>query len=163
MILGEVKFGMEESDKSTSDTESIEELHSKTVSELPDSLKTERMNIILTDIPGSSLEENLKKALTELLILHLLSQKECYISELTTLISERSHGSLTIVFPYRAIYRLIQSGCIIEIEKRIAPDGRRRQYFRITQSGINYLNHLKTIYAQFSQGVDDVLAEGERV
>lgn len=106
------------------------------------------------------LEENLKKALTELMILFLLSQKDCYIGELTTLMHERSHGALSIVFPYGAIYRLMQSGYIFEIEKRIAPDGRRRQYFRITEAGIQHLDQLMTVYARFSQGVADVLAEG---
>lgn len=106
------------------------------------------------------LEENLKKALTELMILFLLSQKDCYIGELTELMRERSHGALSIVFPYGAIYRLMQSGYIFEIEKRIAPDGRRRQYFRITEAGTKYLDLLMAIYTRFSQGVADVLAEG---
>lgn len=110
--------------------------------------------------PASSLEENLKKALTELMILFLLSQKDCYIGELTELMRERSHGVLSIVFPYGAIYRLLQSGYIFEIEKRIAPDGRRRQYFRITEAGANYLDQLLAIYSRFSQGVADMLAEG---
>lgn len=111
-------------------------------------------------LPALSLEENLKKALTELMILFLLAQKDCYIGELTELMRERSHGVLSIVFPYGAIYRLMQSGYIYEIEKRIAPDGRRRQYFRITEAGAKHLDQLLSIYTRFSQGVADVLAEG---
>ena len=106
------------------------------------------------------LEENLKKALTELLVLHLLSVKEYYIGELTTVIHEKSGGALTIVFPYSAIYRLQQSGYLAESEKRIAPDGRRRQYYRITDTGRNYLAQLKKAYVRFSHGVADVLREG---
>lgn len=107
-----------------------------------------------------SLEENLKKALTEILLLHLLSKKDSYIGELTAAIQEKSHGALTIVFPYSAIYRLEQSGYLSESEKRTAPDGRRRQYYRITDKGRAYLKQLKETYARFSKGVAEILAEG---
>lgn len=108
-----------------------------------------------------SLEENLKKALTELLILRLLSDRDYYIGELTATLKEKSHGILTIVFPYGAIYRLQQAGHIRELEKRIAPDGRRRQYYQITETGKTYLRQLVHIYTTFSKGVDAVLAEGD--
>jgi len=103
--------------------------------------------------PGYSLEENLKKALTELIVLFLLSEKECYIGELATTISARSQGVLSIVFPYGAIYRLQQSGYIEETEKRNAPDGRRRQYLRITEAGQGRLTQLLETYKRFSHGV----------
>lgn len=108
-----------------------------------------------------SLEENLKKALTELLILHLLSNRDYYIGELTATLSQKSGGALNIVFPYGAIYRLQRSGHICEIEKRNAPDGRRRQYYQITETGKAYLNQLIDIYTKFSKGVAAVLTEGD--
>lgn len=107
-----------------------------------------------------SLEENLKKALTEILVLHLLSTKDYYIGELTAVIHKKSHGALSIVFPYSAIYRLQQAGYLTESEKRNAPDGRRRQYYRITDTGRDYLKQLKETYTRFSMGVAEVLAEG---
>lgn len=109
--------------------------------------------------PPIQLEENLKKALTELTLLFLLSQKECYIGELTEIMRRRSHDMLTIVFPYAAIYRLQQSGYIIEKEKRHSPDGRRRQYFQITDSGRNYLDKLLDTYHRFIAGFSEVLQE----
>ena len=111
--------------------------------------------------PSISLEENLKKALTELLLLRLLSQRDYYISELTATLHERSGGVLTVVFPYSAVYRLLQSGHIYENEKRNAPDGRRRQYYRITDKGRSYFKQLLSIYQAFSEGVTAVLEEGE--
>lgn len=111
--------------------------------------------------PNVSLEENLKKALTELLILHLLAQREYYIGELTATLYQKSGGVLNIVFPYSAVYRLQQSGYIYESEKRNAPDGRRRQYFSITDEGLAYLKQLLTIYRSFSNGIAAILAEGE--
>ncbi|MGM9669550.1 MAG: PadR family transcriptional regulator [Faecousia sp.] len=111
--------------------------------------------------PPSALEDNLKKALTELMILFLLSQKDCYIGELTAMINRRSGGALTIVFPYGAIYRLQQSGYILELEKRTAPDGRRCQYYRITKPGRQYLEQLLDTYSRLSKGISDVLTKEE--
>lgn len=111
---------------------------------------------------SSPLEENLKKALTELMVLFLLSEKECYIGELSSMISKRSHGILSIVFPYGAIYRLEEAGFIKEIGKRNAPDGRRRQFYSITDAGQIHLDHLLKTYERFSKGVSDVLIKGER-
>jgi PadR family transcriptional regulator PadR len=104
-----------------------------------------------------SLEDNLKKALTELLVLQLLSQRDYYIGELTATLKHKSNDTLNIVFPYGAIYRLQQSDYIAEGQKRIAPDGRRRQYYTITPKGIRYLQQLRSIYTRFIQGVDTVL------
>lgn len=106
------------------------------------------------------LEENLKKALTELLILQLLSAREYYIGELTATLHARSGGALSIVFPYGAVYRLQQSGYITESGKRSAPDGRRRQYYSITEKGTGYLHQLLDIYRRFTQGVHAVLEGG---
>lgn len=111
--------------------------------------------------PATSLEENLKKALTELLILHLLTRREYYIGELTATLQHESGGVLNIVFPYSAVYRLQREGYIIESAKRIAPDGRRRQYLKITEDGRVYHQRLLQIYHSFSDGIATVLAEGE--
>ena len=111
--------------------------------------------------PSISLEENLKKALTELLVLHLLSQREYYIGELSTTLHQKSGGVLSIVFPYSAVYRLQQSRHIVETEKRNAPDGRRRQYLSITEDGRIYLSQLLDIYRSFSKGIDAILSERE--
>jgi PadR family transcriptional regulator PadR len=108
-----------------------------------------------------SLEENLKKALTELLVLHLLNEKECYIGELTEALRQRSGGTLDIVFPYGAIYRLEADGYLEETRKKTAPDGRRRQYVGITELGREYLSALLTGYRQFIGGVDAVLKGGD--
>ncbi|MGM9537609.1 MAG: PadR family transcriptional regulator [Candidatus Onthomonas sp.] len=107
-----------------------------------------------------SLEENLKKALTELLVLFLLSQREYYIGELTAAIQQKSGGVLNIVFPYAAIYRMSRSSYITESQKRTAPDGRLRQYYRITEEGQVYLSGLLDVYRRFSQGVADILSCG---
>lgn len=107
------------------------------------------------------LEDNLKKALTELLILHLLSENEYYIGDLANTLHERSGEVLSIVFPYSAVYRLVQGGYIFESGKRIAPDGRRRQYYSITELGRNYEEQLIATYKRFLCGVENILNGGE--
>ena len=97
---------------------------------------------------ASLLEENLKKALTEFLILTLLSEKENYI------------GALTSEFPYASISRIYKAGFIVESGKRIAPDGRLRQYYKITEKGITYRKELYEIYLRFIGGVSNLLQEG---
>lgn len=109
----------------------------------------------------SGIEENLKKALTELLILFLFNEEEHYIGELAPLLEKRSNGALAIVFPYAAIYRITQAGYLKEIEKRNAPDGRLRQYYAITEAGREYLQKLLSTYRLFLQGVDAILSGGE--
>lgn len=109
---------------------------------------------------ADTLEENLKKALTEMLVLHLLYQREYYIGELTTDIEKKSEGTLSIVFPYGVIYRMTKAAYIAESKKRVAPDGRLRQYYRITESGEAYLNELLEIYQRFTAGVSDILNTG---
>lgn len=110
--------------------------------------------------PPASLEENLKKATTELMILQLFSEREHYIGELSAAIHAKSGGILSIVFPYAAIYRLQAGGYIQELPRRIAPDGRRRQYFAITEKGLGYLQQLRGIYRTFIKGVSQLLEEG---
>ena len=106
------------------------------------------------------LEENLKKALTELLMLSLLSQKECYIGELSALLREKSGGALSIVFPYGAIYRLERAGYVRELGSRNSPDGRRRQYFGITEAGRGYLSRQIVVYQKMSDSVAAIMGKG---
>lgn len=102
-------------------------------------------------------EENLKKALTEFLVLQIISERDYYIGELSTAIHERSGKVLSIIFPYSAIYRLVDRGDIFECGKRHAPDGRRRQYYRITEQGKRYMAQLRATYDRFFGGVEKVL------
>lgn len=111
---------------------------------------------------GSSLgmEENLKKAVTEMLVLTLLSREDMHAPQITQALEAGSGGALSIVFPYSVLYRLQDNGHIEEAYKKIAPDGRRRQYFRITQAGRDYQAQLVELYRRFSAGVTLLLDKG---
>ena len=81
------------------------------------------------------MEEYLKKAVTEMLVLYLLSREDHYIGEIAELIRKMSRDTLHMVFPYASVYRMETNGYIQLSGKRIAPDGRSRQYYRITPAG----------------------------
>ncbi len=100
------------------------------------------------------MEENLKKALSEMLVLALLHERDYYALELAPAIMERSGGTIAIAFPYAILYRMIEQKYIQELPKRIAPDGRRRQYFGITEAGREYFQKLWSVYRTFAAGVD---------
>ena len=110
---------------------------------------------------SKNLEENLKKALTEFIMLSLLAERECYIGQMTAMIEERSEGKLSLVFPYAAVYRLLDSGHIADVGKRFAPDGRRRQYYSITDSGRAYLCTLQRTCDNFFASMRAILAPKE--
>ncbi len=108
---------------------------------------------------ADSLEDNLKKALTELLILTLLSRREHYVGELTMELERQSGGIVSVIFPYGVIYRMTRAEYIVESKKRNAPDGRLRQYYTITDTGRAYLAELQKVYQRFTLGVTEILKE----
>lgn len=107
------------------------------------------------------MEENLKKAVTEMVVLSLLDTEDMYAQQIMCALEERSGGLISIVFPYAALYRLIENGYICEAYKKVAPDGRRRQYYQITDAGRAYLGGLQTVYRRIIDGVDQILSGGE--
>lgn len=108
--------------------------------------------------PG--MEDNLKKAVTEMVVLSLLDGEDMYANQITQSLEKYSDGAVSIVFPYSALYRLISAGYIWEAYKNTAPDGRRRQYYQITETGREHLSRLQDVYERFTGGVD-VLLRGE--
>lgn len=119
-------------------------------------MKTEKSNCSCT-----TLEDNLKKALTELLILHLLRSREYFIGELTETLEYHTKGVLKLVFPYSAMYRLMQDGYVLESEKRIAPDGRKRQFYHISPTGLEYYQQLLEIYHRFIGSINTILDKSD--
>ena len=105
----------------------------------------------------SSMAESLKKAVSEMLVLCLLDEREMYVSELIEQMEERSDGTFAIAYPYALLLRLEKFGYALETGKRIAPDGRRRQYFGITEDGREYLEELVKVYSVLDDGVRQIL------
>lgn len=109
---------------------------------------------------GTVMVDNLKRALTELLVLTLFTERDRYIGELAPALERRSGGALNIVFPYAAIYRMTQAGHLRETEKRTAPDGRLRQYYGVTEAGRAHQAALLSLWRGFTRGAERIL-DGE--
>nr|WP_325188850.1 helix-turn-helix transcriptional regulator [uncultured Oscillibacter sp.] len=103
------------------------------------------------------MEDNLKRAVTEMLVLNLLDQQDMYASQIMQSLEGGSKGTLTLVSPYMLFYRLIENGYILEAYKKIADDGRRRQYYQITLEGRRYLADLIVVYRRVIGGVELLL------
>ena len=105
---------------------------------------------------GASMEETFKKATSELLVLKLLSEQDRHINDILAQMNERSKGTYKIAFPYALLYRLEKYGYLEEAGKRIADD-RRRQFYRITDSGREYLKGLLENYRNLTNGIELIL------
>lgn len=104
------------------------------------------------------------KTLAEFLILYILSEKECYIGEVQTLLEQRSNGIIRIDSTYFFITRAYKAGYLVEAGKRTAPDGRLRQYYRITETGLDHLHDLQLSYNRVVAGVTNILQKrGEKL
>lgn len=105
---------------------------------------------------GTGIVENLKKGLTELLVLSLLNEHPMSIYEIIKIMRVRSNSVCTITYPYAVIYRLQNGGFITDAGKSVADD-RLRFSYQITQSGRERLADMLEEYRAFNAGVDKIL------
>ena len=111
---------------------------------------------------SQSMEENLKKAVIEMLVMLLLDEEDMHSIQISQTLEERADETLNLSFPYVLLYRLIECGYIREAYKKNAPDGRRRQYYQITEEGRNHLSVLLATYRRFSENMERLLEGGEK-
>lgn len=102
----------------------------------------------------------LKKATTEMMVLHLLRQKPMYTYEMMNAIEERSGGDIAFNTLYLSIYRLEENGYIREHEKVMSEDNRVRIYFAITDAGSAYFDELVKGYLRYTAALARVLELG---
>lgn len=105
--------------------------------------------------PGG-IRESLKKATTEMLVLHVLRRRPMYTYEMMQEIQTLSGGVITFNTLYQAIYRLQNFGYIVEDRKETV-DNRIRIYFTVNPAGKEYLRQLIAEYRDFTGAVDRVL------
>ena len=105
---------------------------------------------------SAKMSENLKKALTEMLILSFLSKKDMTIYEILTILDKQSNGVCRIQYPYGVIYRMSDRG-YIEIAGKAVSDDRRRIHYRITDLGREYLRKINEEYNHFIAGMNMIM------
>jgi len=103
-----------------------------------------------------NLTENLKKGLTEFLVLSCLEKRPMSIYEILKLLDEKSNARCRITFPYALIYRLTGYGFIADDGKRVS-DNRLRAFYRITDEGKAYLEQMRKEYTSFVSGMSALL------
>ena len=105
----------------------------------------------------SNLPIALKKATTEMMVLHLLRERPMYTYEMMSAIEERSGGVIVFNTIYLSIYRLEENGYIREYEKVMSEDNRTRIYLKITDAGSTYLDALVREYKRYTAALARVL------
>lgn len=103
----------------------------------------------------------MKRAVAEMLVLAMLSREDMYAHQIAENLCKDSGNRLNIVPPYMLLYRLMENNYVQDLHKSTAPDGRRRQYYQITDEGRRYLKDLIARYNDFIEGVALLLKEGE--
>lgn len=102
--------------------------------------------------------ENLKRGTVEMVLLHLLSEREMYGYEILSEMKERSNGQFAIKdgSMYPILYRMIDKG-FIEDEQILVGRRRTRVYYHITDCGKKYLKELIDEYHFVTNGIDELL------
>ena len=120
--------------------------------------KEEQPSVPVRSGTVSGFRDAYKKAVTELLILRLLRDREMYAYEMQREMELRSGGALSFNTLYLAIYRLKDLG-FIEERSRVPVDGRERNYFGITERGQGRFAELTKEYRRLTAAVEAMLPE----
>ncbi|MFF2094116.1 PadR family transcriptional regulator [Paenibacillus sp. NPDC058174] len=108
-----------------------------------------------------TINKELMKGSTVILILTLLDRKEMYGYEMTKEIEQSSDGVFT--FKEGTLYPILHA---LEVERLVEAywneeGARKRKYYRITDHGRKQLGEKKREWALFRSTVDRVLGEGQ--
>ena len=107
-------------------------------------------------------KSNFRRGSVELLILHLLKEKDCYGYELSLTIKKLSDGILDIPVGslYPALYKLIDNSYITDYKKQ---SGKRltHVYYHIEDTGIKRLNLLLEDYLATNKAIQSILNSNE--
>ncbi len=107
--------------------------------------------------PAQSMQDAMKKATTEMLVLFMLRQKNMYTYQMAQEVNRLTQGVLSYNTMYLAVYRLQERGYIEEAEKRIE-EGRARIYLGITPAGQAYYEQLRAEYGIFTAALEGLMA-----
>jgi PadR family transcriptional regulator, regulatory protein PadR len=105
----------------------------------------------------STLERELKRGSTEVLILALLAERQRHGYEISQLIESRSNGAITFhtASLYPTLYRLEEKG-LVEARWVERAGQRRRRYYRLTQAGRRGLAKQRSTWDTFFLALDRV-------
>lgn len=106
--------------------------------------------------------ENLKKGTVEMILLHLLQERDMYGYELLQEMKRRSKDKFTLKdgSMYPIMYRMIDKGLVTDQQVLV---GRRRTrvYYHLTDVGKAYLEEIKAEYFFITEGITSILNHQE--
>jgi len=102
--------------------------------------------------------ENLKRGTAEMILLHLLLEKDMYGYEILQEIKERSREKFILKdgSMYPILYRMIDKGLITDNQVLVGKR-RTRVYYHITDEGKKYLDEIKAEYFFITEGISNIL------
>lgn len=103
-------------------------------------------------------QENFKRGTAELLVLHLLQKEDLYGYQIVTAFEEKSNGHYTMLDGslYPILYKLTEAGYISDYEKLVGKR-RKRRYYHIEDSGIEYYNEILKEYLTITDSINKIL------
>lgn len=103
--------------------------------------------------------ENLKRGVTELVLLSLLAQRDMYGYEMSQELQTRSGGKFILQESsmYPTLYRLEDKG-YITVTKQQVGKRRTRMYYHLEPAGRDYLQSSVTEYLSMQEGIRGILA-----
>lgn len=106
--------------------------------------------------------ENLKRGVTELVLLGLLTQQDMYGYEMAQALRERSDGKFVLLETsmYPTLYRL-QDNLYISSYERLVGKRRKRTYYHIEPAGIAYYQKILVEYRTTQEGIQAILKSCE--
>ncbi len=99
-----------------------------------------------------------KRAVSPLLVLAMLRERPMYGYEISSRISAQSGGALALSVLYPVLFRLQEQEFIAE-DSCVIVDGRARSYYRITESGTEYLKKTLREYRELDRLFSDITGE----
>ncbi len=105
-----------------------------------------------------AVSENLKRGVTELVLLSLLSQRDMYGYEMSQELQTRSDGKFILQESsmYPTLYRLEDKG-YITVTKQQVGKRRTRMYYHLEPCGLEYLQSSLTEYLTMQEGIRGIL------
>lgn len=105
---------------------------------------------------GHSFEDYFKRAVNPMLILSLLRERPKYAYEMTQELKDRTDGEYNMPLLYPVLYRLQGQGYIEEDKKIISDNNRVRNYYRLTDKGVDHLETMKIQFARLCVHVNNL-------
>jgi len=106
------------------------------------------------------IERELKRGSLELIVLHLLAAGEAYGYEIVSKLTAQTNGALEVTDGtlYPVLYRLERAG-YVAVRWETPERGVPRKYYRLTESGTEELERLKSEWTTFAKAMARLLRQ----